>query len=117
MNFNEYQPIYIQIMDKVKAEIIKGDLESNEKLPPVREVAVDLKVNPNTVQRSYQELEREGIIMTQRGVGSFVTEDRDLIKSMRKDMAKSLVDNFIKDMVNLGFEKSEIVEIINDRGE
>ncbi|MFA7533990.1 MAG: GntR family transcriptional regulator, partial [Tissierellaceae bacterium] len=103
MFFNENLPIYIQIMNMVKKRIVIKELKEGEKLPSVRELSTELKVNPNTIQRSYQELEREDLVFTQRGMGTFVTEDIDVIDNLKKTMALGLVDSFIKDMESLGF--------------
>ena len=72
IEFNDKTPIYLQIMDLIKMDIVTGKLKARDKLPSVREMASNLKVNPNTLQRAYQELERLGIVYTQRGMGTFV---------------------------------------------
>ena len=73
MDFDARMPIYLQIMEGIKKDIISGKLKRGEKMPSVRNMAAELKVNVNTMQRVYQELEREGLITTQRGTVSFVT--------------------------------------------
>ena len=78
INFDPNIPIYIQVIDKIKKDIITGRLRGGDKLPSVRELSQDLKVNPNTVQRSYQELEREAITFSKRGMGTYVVEDKDI---------------------------------------
>lgn len=113
MEFNDNLPIYIQIIEYIKGQIINGSLKEGEKLPSVRNLSTDLKVNPNTIQRSYQELEREGIVFTQRGMGTFVTEDELILKELKDDMATNLVKSFIKGMKSLGFNKSKIIDLIN----
>src|SRR5690606_16587592 len=95
--------------------IIKGELKEGDKLPSVRELSTELKVNPNTVQRSYQELERENLVYTQRGMGTFVTEDQNIIKELKQNVASNLVNSFIEDMKSLGFSLEDIVTIINDK--
>jgi len=115
LNFNENLPIYIQIMNLIKKRIIKGELKEGDKLPSVRELSTELKVNPNTVQRSYQELERENLVYTQRGMGTFVTEDQNIIKELKQNVASNLVNSFIEDMKSLGFSLEDIVTIINDK--
>lgn len=113
MKFDDKLPIYTQIVDYLKSEIVSGELKEGDKLPSVREIAKNLKVNPNTVQRSYQVLESEDIIYTQRGKGSFVTEDKEKIRKLKLSMANELVNNFIKDMKILGFGSDEIINLIN----
>ena len=108
MKFKEDLPIYTQIVYKVKFDICSGRLGPGEKLPSVRELSTSFKVNPNTVQRSYRELEAENIIYTKRGLGSFVTEDKNIISRIREEKSKELVISFIKTMTELGYSKDEI---------
>lgn len=114
MKFNDKLPIYTQIVDYFKGQIVSGEIKEGEKLPSVREIATTLKVNPNTVQRSYQALELENIVFTQRGKGSFVTEDKDKVKELKLSMANEIVSNFINDMKDLGFKRSEIINLIKE---
>lgn len=115
IDFNQKIPIYIQIMNLIKREIVTQKLKPGDKLPSVREMAAELQVNPNTLQRAYQELERVGITYTQRGMGTFVKEDINMIGDLKKEMAKEIIDNFIKGMKNLGFAGEEIVKVIEDK--
>lgn len=114
MNFNDNLPIYMQIIDYVKKEIIKGELKEGEKLDSVRDMSTKMKVNPNTIQRSYQELEREGLVATQRGMGTFVTEDVEIIRKLKKSMASNIVNSFITEMKELGYNSNDIIELIKD---
>ncbi|ULQ60713.1 GntR family transcriptional regulator [Brucepastera parasyntrophica] len=109
-DFDPNIPIYFQIINAIKQKIVAGLIKPGERLPSVREYAEELSVNPNTVQRAYQELEREGITETKRGMGSFITENESLIPSIRKEMAKSLTRTFIKGMTALSFTKQEILQ-------
>jgi len=113
IEFDERIPIYLQIMDLVKKRIGKGDLKGGDKLPSVREMAEELKVNPNTVQKAYQELEREGIIFTLRGMGSFITQDSEKILDLKRTMAREIIDKFLKDMRELNFSKDEILSLLD----
>ena len=113
MKFNDNLPIYIQIMDLIKKRIILGELKEGEKLASVRELSTELTVNPNTIQRSYQELERENLVFTQRGMGTFVTEDKNIIDELKNNMAASIVGEFLKNMKSLGFSEKEIIDLIN----
>ena len=115
MDFNNNLPIYIQIMDYLKKQIISQELKEGDKLDSVRELSTKLKVNPNTIQRSYQELEREGLVYTQRGMGTFVTEDVEIIYKLKKEMASDIVDTFIMEMKQLGFNPDDIVDIVNEK--
>lgn len=100
-------------MDYIKTRIITKEFKEGDKLPSVRELSTKLKVNPNTIQRSYHELEREDLVFTQRGMGTFITEDKETINKLQITMASSLVEEFIKDMKVLGFNPKEIIDLIN----
>lgn len=113
MNFESNLPIYIQIMNLIKTKIVSGELKRGDKLPSVRELSKELKVNPNTIQRAYQELEREEFVYTQRGMGTFVTENTDTIQNVKKSMATGLIDQFFSEMKNLGFKNDEIKEMVS----
>lgn len=113
IEFNDKTPIYLQIMDLIKMDIVTGKLKSKDKLPSVRDMAMNLKVNPNTLQRSYQELERLGIVYTQRGMGTFVGEEKNMVEDLKKEMAKEVIDSFILRMKSLGFTDSEIIESVS----
>ena len=86
--FNPNIPIYIQIMNSIKQEIVTGLLKPGDKLSSVREHAETLSVNPNTVQRAYQELERESVSETRRGMGTFIVEKETLISDLKSEMAR-----------------------------
>ncbi|MDA2439902.1 GntR family transcriptional regulator [Bacillus cereus] len=111
--FSPNIPIYIQVMEYIKKEIVTGRLVPGDKIPAVRELASELQVNPNTIQRTFQELEREGIAVTRRGTGRFVTSEGEKITELRKEMAKELLNNFINGMGNLGFTEEEIISILH----
>ncbi|WP_028399337.1 GntR family transcriptional regulator [Ectobacillus panaciterrae] len=112
MEFDPNIPIYIQLMTYIKKEIVTGRLHEGNKVPSVRELAGELQINPNTIQRTFQELEREGIIETRRGMGRYVTKERGRIMEMKKDMSKELLTAFINGMNALGFSEEEIVVLV-----
>lgn len=97
--------------------MVSGEISGGDKLPSVRELSKELKVNPNTIQRAYQELEREELVFTQRGMGTFVTEDIEIIKSLKRNMARELVDRFFMEMKKLGFNSDEVKSIVSDWSE
>lgn len=111
--FDEKSPIYVQIMNMIKKQIISKELREGDKLASVRDLSTELKVNPNTIQRAYKELEREGLAYTQRGMGTFVTEDKNIIYNLKKDTAKEVMDSFIEGMKHLGFSSEEIVDMVS----
>ena len=110
MNFDNNIPIYIQIMDKIKRDIISGKLKPNEKLASVRELSLKLKVNPNTLQKALSELEDLKLIYTERTNGKYVTSDIKLIEKERNKEAKKLTDNYINAMKSLGMNEKELKE-------
>jgi len=112
--FDENLPIYMQIMDYIKKKIIKGEIKGGDKLPSVRELSTDLTVNPNTISRAYQELEREGLTFTQRGMGTFITEDSNSIYDLKKSMATELVSMFVSQIRELGFNNEEVLKVIQE---
>jgi DNA-binding transcriptional regulator YhcF (GntR family) len=115
VEFDNNIPIYIQVINDIKKDIVNGVLAMGEKLPSGRDLALRYKINPNTANRIYKELELEEICFTKRGLGTFVTEDCDKLKRIREEMAVSLLDNFIDGMMNLGFTKDEIFEILEEK--
>ncbi len=115
MKFDNKIPIYMQIINSIKIDIINGKVKPGDKLPSIREMAVNYKVNPNTLQRVYQELEREDITYTQRGTGSFIKEDGNMVKSLKKEMAREVIENFIQSIKSFGFSDDEIVNVIRER--
>lgn len=114
LEFEQNIPIYIQIMDTIKRDIATGKMRGGDKLPSVRELAARFKVNPNTAQRVYQELERENITYTQRGMGTFISEDADKLASLKKGMAKDIITAFLQGMKQLDFSNEEIVDMIKE---
>lgn len=115
--FNNKEPIYLQIIELVKKNIALGRLTPGTKLPSVRELSKELGVNPNTLQRAYGELERLGITYTKRGMGSFISEGDNDVKNLKEDMGKQLAKKFIEDMKSIGIEKDEAISILKVLGD
>jgi len=115
MKFDNSIPIYSQIVDKIKEDILLGNVNIGDKLPSTRDMAVKYSVNPNTVQRVYKELEAEGICYTKRGLGTYINEDEEMVKVMKNEMAEKLIDSFIVGMKQLGFSYEEMVKIIETK--
>ncbi|MFD3158649.1 GntR family transcriptional regulator [Haloimpatiens sp. FM7330] len=112
VKFDDKLPIYTQVVNIIKKQIVSGELKGGDKLSSVRGLSTSLKVNPNTIQRAYQELERQELTFTQRGMGTFVTKDEDKIISLRKEMANNIVEYFFKEMNELGFKSEDIKNIV-----
>ncbi|MEG0874208.1 MAG: GntR family transcriptional regulator [Clostridiales bacterium] len=110
--FNNKAPIYLQLMDEMKKKILAGEIKPGEKLPSVRDIAMDQGVNPNTAQKALTQLETEGLIITNRTSGKFVTENTELIKGLKDDFAKAVVLNFLIKMTSIGFTDPEILTYV-----
>ena len=107
--FDNNIPIYIQISNIIKLQIVTKQLKSGDKLPTVRDLAETAGVNPNTVQRALSDLETEGFVYSVRTTGRFVTDNVDLIQRTRVELAQNELETFVSNMLNLGFEESELV--------
>ncbi len=112
-NLDSGRPIYIQLVERIELAVISGRYEPGDKIPSVRELAVEAGVNPNTMQKAMSDLEREGLLYTERTSGRFVTEDRVLIDKMRKELAAAQIQEFMKKMNQMGFEKDDILHLIH----
>ena len=110
-------PIYSQLVEQMKLGIVSGAFKPGERLVSVRDMAAEAGVNPNTMQRALQELEREGVVYAMRTAGRFVTEDGTLIDQMKKRLASERIDNFLGAMEKLGYKLEDTVELIKQRGQ
>jgi DNA-binding transcriptional regulator YhcF (GntR family) len=116
MNFiaNDREPVYLQIIRYIKQSIVKGYLKPGDPVPSRREMAVSIKVNPNTVQKAYKEMEDMEIISTVRTYQSTITTDEKIIDKMKKDLIHESLEIFIENMKAIDVEKDEIIKIIKD---
>ena len=114
--FDNNIPIYLQLVSQIKIDIISGKLKSGERLPSVRELALQTKVNPNTMQKALVELEEMGLVYTERTNGKFVTENQELIDKYKKEYADELSREYLLAMENIGYDKSEAVIFLNKIG-
>lgn len=114
-NLDTDRPIYAQLVERIQMQIVSGYYPPGGKLPSVRELAAVAAVNPNTMQKAFAELERNGLIITQRTNGRTVTEDTELIKGIRRSLVKEYVDLYFSQMKNLGYLRREAVEMIEER--
>jgi DNA-binding transcriptional regulator YhcF (GntR family) len=112
-NLDNTKPIYLQLMDRIQLDIISGIYKPGERLPSVRDLALKASVNPNTMQKALSELERSGILYSQRTSGRFITEDTNLLKAMKDSLAREHVRSFLENMEHLGFTKEDISELLN----
>jgi len=110
--FDGGAPIYSQLVGQIKQGIVSGAFPPGERLPSVRDLATEAGVNPNTMQRALTELERDGLVYSQRTAGRFVTEDRNMIEEAKRGLAAAQIRNFLEAMTRLGYEKEEIVTLV-----
>ena len=117
--FDGNAPIYTQLVDQMKLGIVSGEWIPGQRIPAVRELAVDAGVNPNTMQRALQELERQGLMFSQRTSGRFITEDREMIEDAKRTVANRHISALIRQMQALGYTRQEIVAMLEEaeRGE
>ena len=111
--FSNDAPIYTQLIQQVKVGIVTGAFPPGERLPSVRDLATEAGVNPNTMQRALAELERDGLVYSQRTAGRFVTEDNTMINTAKRSLAQRHVKTFLEAMLQLGFQKEEIIDLIS----
>lgn len=120
-NLSADRPIYSQIIEKLQMDIVSGIYHPGDKLPSVRELATLASVNPNTMQKAFSELERSGLVHTQRTSGRFITEDTVMISQLKETLAKEQIITFFQNMKKLGFDKKEtadlIVKLSEEKGE
>lgn len=108
--FKEGVPLYTQIVDELLMGIARGEYAPGDKLPSVRDLAVEAGVNPNTMQRAYQELERQGYVHAERTSGRFVTEDKDLLEVLRLSLTKGVMEGCRAQLRRIGLSREEIAD-------
>lgn len=114
MEFDLSRPIYQQIIDEIKRAVARGELKPGDKLPSHREMAEQAKVNPNTIQRAYREMEQADLVTTLKGQGTFITDNVKLLSEIRYEMAEQALSLFITEMRALGFQDDEISSLVAD---
>jgi len=108
------KPLYEQILHQIRYALARKDLELGAKLPSVRELAQQLRVNPNTVMRAYQELNRDELIETRRGQGTFITTKPQKIQHIRDNLATEAVNSFIDTMQELGMSRQTALSLLEE---
>ena len=115
--FRSDLPIYSQLVEQIKLGIVSGNLLPGERLMSVRDMATEAGVNPNTMQRALQELERDGMVYSQRTAGRFVTENMQVIERAKKKFAEEQVRSFLEAMKKLGYQWEEILALLKEKEE
>lgn len=111
-NLDSDRPIFLQIIEKIQTDIISGIYHPGDKLPSVRELAAEASVNPNTMQKALSELERTGLVYSQRTSGRFITEDTAMIRQLKSELAKEMIEEFLERMGQLGFQREEAIALV-----
>ena len=114
--FRNDAPIYTQLVAQIKLRIVAGTFQPGQRLPAVRDFAVEAGVNPNTMQRALAELEREQLVFSQRTAGRFVTEDSEMIQTIKQELAQQQLAQFFQAMAELGYARAEIVALVEQSG-
>lgn len=115
-NFDNERPIYIQLVEMIRIDIVSGKFKKGQKLPSVRELALMMKVNPNTMQKALVELENEKLIYTERTNGKYVTEDKELIENAKKELAQEKVNDYLKSMQDIGINYDSAIKYLQELG-
>lgn len=110
--FSNEMPIYSQLVEQIKIGIVSGMFPPGERLPSVRDLATEAGVNPNTMQRAMTELERDGLVYSQRTAGRFVTEDHAVIEAAKRDLAQRHIHAFLAAMLRVGYGREEIISLL-----
>lgn len=113
-NLNSSRPIFLQLIEIIQMDIISGKYPPGGKLPSVRDLAAQAAVNPNTMQKALSELERSGLVFSQRTSGRFITEDKHMIEELKSTLAKEKIEEFLDSMQQLGFQKEETIALMTD---
>lgn len=114
-NLDDNRPIYLQLVEEMQLRIVTGIYPPGEKIPSVRELAAEAAVNPNTMQKAFGELERSGLIITQRTSGRIVTEDVALINKIKNLMADDIIDAFLNNMKQLGYSNKNTLGLLQEK--
>ncbi|MCL1829444.1 MAG: GntR family transcriptional regulator [Oscillospiraceae bacterium] len=113
--FSDSSPIYSQIITLFSRSLARGEISPGERIPSIRDMSLHLKVNANTMQRVYREMERSGLISSRRGTGYYFTEDEDMAKKVGDEMARVAVNGFLEEMRALGFSDERIMSELKIR--
>ncbi|MGX8711376.1 GntR family transcriptional regulator [Clostridium sp. KNHs216] len=111
-NLKSDRPIYAQLIEQIELLIVSGVYPAGSKLPSVRDMAGEASVNPNTMQRALAQLENDGLLYSQRTSGRFVTEDVERIMQTKNSLAQGLIEEFIENMGNLGYDRQQTISLL-----
>ena len=112
--FDNQRPIYTQLIEGLELRILAGAYPPGSRLPSVRDLAAEAAVNPNTMQKALTELEKKGVVYSQRTLGRFVTDDPMKLSELREELAQKEITSFLGAMKRLGYTRSEVVALLNE---
>ena len=110
-NLDNNRPLYLQLVERIQMDIVSGVYHAGDKLPSVRELAADAAVNPNTMQKAFTELERSGLVYTQRTNGRYITEDQERISRVREELARECTQSYLSNIRRLGYEREQALAL------
>ena len=108
------KPLYEQVVDEIRYAVARGEVELGTKIPSVRELAQQLKINPNTVMKAYQELERDKLCETRRGQGTFITSSQEKVLEIRKSLIQDAIVTFVSSMKDLGLDGKSAKKLLEE---
>ena len=112
--FNNRDPVYVQVIQHFKEQMAKGYYEPGQEIPSRRELANTLKINPNTAQRAYKEMEEQGLIFTEGNLPSRITKDEQMLKGVRKELIGEAVDQFVHSVQTINVALPEVLDLVKD---
>ena len=110
-NMDNNRPIYLQLVERIQMDIVSGVYHAGDKLPSVRELAADAAVTPNPMQKAFTELERSGLVYTQRTNGRYITEDQERISRVREELARECTQSYLSNIRRLGYEREQALAL------
>ena len=111
-NITAGRPVYVQLVEQLELALVAGEFPPGSRIPPVRELAADAGVNPNTMQRALAQLEAEGLVYTERTTGRFVTEDTALLEQLRDETASAMTAEYLEKMRGIGYGPAEAAKLM-----
>ena len=115
--FHNRAPVYLQLVSRIRKDILNGKYKADEQVPPVRQMAFEAAVNPNTMQKAFVELEREGLLYARSTAGRFVTSDEEVLRRARETMRREVLDQLLAEAMSLDISKDEIIMFIQQSKE
>jgi GntR family transcriptional regulator len=113
MAYDSSRPIFRQIIDDFQKQLVRGELKQGDKIPSQREYAEKARINPNTVQRAYREMETMHMVETLRGKGTYITVSEQMLADIKFNLAQKILDYFIREMESLGYDYARMIKLLH----